>query len=446
MLNFENRTGPVIDPPVPYPDLAVPDWWRDAKLGFFVHWGIYSVPAWAYPGPALPDNPYHWHRYAEWYANTVRFPDGPTAQRHRLQFGEGASYEDLLDQWRAESFDPGALVDRLTRAGGRYLIPVTKHHDGCCLWETGTTPFNTVQRGPRRDLVGEFAEAARDRGIRFGVYYSGALDWHVSDFPAIASDAELFGLRRNDPGFARYAAAQLRELINRFRPDVVWNDIDWPDAGKGHGPDALGALLTEYRALVPEGVVNDRWGIPAHGHLTREYSHVPDLMETPWEATRGIGLSFGLNTDEPKQHTLTGAELIRLLVDVVAKNGNLLLNLGPDAAGAVPDAQLAVVDELGDWMADNAPAIHGTRPWRRFGEGDDIRYTQRDGDLFVHVLDPERGTIRLPADVPRPAYWLGVPGDSGSEAPMDGDALTVPAALMRRPVAVAVCPGGAHAG
>ncbi|OYO16728.1 alpha-L-fucosidase [Enemella evansiae] len=445
MLNFEHRTGPVIDPPVRYPDLTVPAWWRDAKLGFFVHWGIYSVPAWAYAGPDRPaDNPYHWHRYAEWYANTVRFTDGPTAALHRHRYGTGTSYADLLDDWHAESFDATEFVDRLTRTGGRYLVPVTKHHDGCCLWGTGTTPFNTVRRGPRRDLIDELARAARAHRMRLGLYYSGALDWHVSDFPPIAGDAELFAFRRNDPEFAGYAAGQLRELIERFRPDILWNDIDWPDAGKDHGPDSLATLLTEYRNLVPDGVVNDRWGIPAHGHLTREYSHVPDTLPEPWEATRGIGLSFGLNTDEAPEHTLTGADLVRLLVDVVAKNGNLLLNVGPDATGELPAAQTRVLDELGVWMADNADAIHGTRPWRRFGDADDFRYTQRDGDLFVHLLHPAQGVISLPTDVPHPAHWLGAPGTAAMPA-ADG-LLTVPTVLRDSPVAVAVCPGGAHAG
>lgn len=443
MLNFEHRTGPVLDEPVHYPDLTVPAWWRDAKLGFFVHWGIYSVPAWAYAGSDRPgENPYHWHRYAEWYANTVRFGDGPTAARHREHYGIGTSYEDLLDHWHAESFAADAFVQRLVTAGGSYLILVTKHHDGCCLWDTATTPFNTVRRGPGRDLIAELADAARSAGIRFGSYFSGALDWHVSDLPPISSDDELFALRRNDPGFAGYAAAQLRELMHRYRPDILWNDIDWPDAGKGNGRDSLATLLTDYRGLVPDGVVNDRWGIPVHGHLTREYSHVPDLLDEPWEATRGIGLSFGLNTDEAPEHTLSGAQLITLLVDVVSKNGNLLLNLGPDAAGTLQTAQARVLDELGEWMASNGSAIHGTRPWRRFGDGDDLRYTCRDGDLFVHVLDPRR-SHRLAADVPAPAYWLGAQGVTPTIA--DGD-LGVPDMLAAQPVAVAVCPGGAHAG
>lgn len=439
MLNFENRTGPDFgaDAPV-YPAQGVPDWYRDAKLGFFVHWGLYSVPAWAtaHGERAIPvEDAYTHHQYAEWYGNTVRIPGSPTWLRHQEVYGTGTSYEDLADLWRAEAFDADAFVAELVGAGARYIIPTTKHHEGFCLWDTRTTGFNAARRGPRRDLVAEIHDATRRAGARFGVYFSGALDWHVSDFPPIESDTDLFRFRRNDPLFARYSAAQLEELIARFAPEVLWNDIEWPDGGKGREKYGVAALLERYLTAVPDGVVNDRWGVPYHGFLTREYSYVADVQEQVWESTRGLGFSFGYNQAEDDRHSLSGAELIRLFVDVVAKNGNLLINVGPRADGSIPDIQLAAMRELGAWLRVNGAAVYGTRPWLRCREETGVPrvYTASQDAVHVHVLDPSGGVVELPVELAEPgsARW----GD-GSVAGVDGGVAVVPDHLRGEPVAV----------
>jgi alpha-L-fucosidase len=172
-------------------DLArpLPAWLASAKLGIFIHWGPYSVPAWAEPTGALgavpeaewfPHNP-----YAEWYANTIRIPGTPAAQHHHEVFSD-APYDDFLDQWTASNFNPAAWARLFVEAGASYVIPTTKHHDGVALWDApGTGTRNTVHRGPRRDLIGEIADAVRKAGLSFGVYYSGGLDWGVTDFPPI---------------------------------------------------------------------------------------------------------------------------------------------------------------------------------------------------------------------------------------------------------------------
>lgn len=449
MLNFETRVGPDFGSSGPvYPSAAVPEWYRDAKLGFFVHWGLYSVPAWGTPTgtrnvPA--EDAYAHHQYAEWYGNTVRIEGSPTWERHQDVFGTGTNYEDLADLWDANAFDPSAFVGSLVDAGARYVIPTTKHHEGFCLWDTATTPFNAAKRGPKRDLISEIAAETRAAGARFGVYFSGALDWHVSDFPPIESDTDLFRYRRNDERFARYSAAQLEELIERFAPDILWNDIDWPDGGKGHDPYAVAALLERYLEKIPHGVVNDRWGVPYHGFITREYRHVEDIIEQPWESTRGLGFSFGYNQVEGPEHTLSGDALIRLLVDVVSKNGNLLINVGPRADGSIPELQQQSMAAMGSWLRGNGEAIYGTRPWVRAGDAAQaVSYTQKDGQLFVQASDPTQGTAALPAEfrAGTTVHWLGAGGSQPAEVlpatPGVPARLAVPDALRGEAVAVAV--------
>ena len=439
MLNFEKRTGPDFGADAPtYPAGEVPDWYRDAKLGFFIHWGLYSVPAWAttHGERDVPvEDAYTHHQYAEWYANTVRITGSPAWLRHQDRYGTGTSYEDLAQLWRVDSFDADALVGELVDAGARYVIPTTKHHDGFCLWETATTGFNAVRRGPGRDLIAELHDATRRAGARFGVYFSGALDWHVSDFPPIESDTDLFRFRRNDARFARYAAAQLAELVERFVPEVLWNDIEWPDGGKGRDDFALAAVLGRYLDAVPDGVVNDRWGVPYHGFLTREYTGMDGIADQVWESTRGLGYSFGYNQAEDTSHSMSGAALVRHLVEVVSRNGNLLINVGPRADGSIPELQLAAMRELGAWLRVNGSAIYGTRPWLRCRneEGTPCAYTASEDAVFVHILDPGAATATLPEELAEGsrARWA-----DGSAAHVEGGQVIIPEGLRGEPVAV----------
>ncbi|WP_296136247.1 alpha-L-fucosidase [uncultured Tessaracoccus sp.] len=408
MLNFDERLGPDFGAEAPtYPEPGVPTWFTDAKLGFFIHLGLYSVPAWALTGDeSVPvEHAYAHHRYAEWYGNTVRIEGSPTRRRHEQVYGVGTSYEDFADLWDASGFDAERLIAEIVGAGAQYVIPTTKHHEGFCLWDTTTTSFNAARRGPRRDIIQELHDATRAAGVRFGTYFSGALDWHVSDFPPIQSDRELFLFRRNDETFARYCTAQVDELIERFRPDVLWNDIEWPDAGKGSEDFGLAALFRRYLDAVPEGVLNDRWGVPYHGFATREYRRIPAKLDHPWEATRGLGLSFGYNRDETDEDSMSGAELVQLLVDVVAKNGNLLINVGPRADGTIPDVQRAAMRELGAWLSVHGEAVYGTRPWGPGVLGEQ-RLVEKDGAVYVHLLDGDR--LELPDALRgRAVSWLG---------------------------------------
>ncbi|RRR95622.1 alpha-L-fucosidase [Glycomyces terrestris] len=334
----------------------LPEWAQEASLGIFIHWGAYAVPAWAEPehiaGEPEPEGGWFKHSsYAEWYANTIRI-EGSLAAAHHAEVYGSAPYEDFLDQWRAEAYDPAAWARAFRSLGADYVVPVTKHHDGVTLWDApGTGGFNTVDRGPKRDLLSPLAEAVRAEGMRFGVYYSGGLDWSITDAPPIVEVEDIWRHRPNDAEYAAYATAHVRDLIDRYRPSVLWNDIEWPEAGKEDG--SLEALIAYYRGEVPDGIVNDRWGADVWDYRTSEYSMGADHETgTGWEHNRGLGSSFGYNRVEDEQHTLSPRELAKHYVDVVSRGGRLLLNVGPDASGRLPDVQLRTLNGVAPWMTE----------------------------------------------------------------------------------------------
>ena len=385
----------------------VPGWFRGAKFGIFVHWGAYSVPAWAEPIGELGtiDKPtwFAHNPYAEWYANTIRI-EGSPAQRHHEEVHGGAPYDDFLDQWTAAAFDADAVLELFRRTGARYVIPTTKHHDGITLWDApGTGDRNTVRRGPRRDLVREFADAARRAGLRFGVYYSGGLDWHVTDFPPI-QDESFDSVRPVDAAYNEYAFAHVADLIERYQPDVLWGDIEWPDAGKPDGPYSFARLLERFYSAAPDGVVNDRWGLTHWDFRTSEYQQGTSVEGGQmWENCRGVGFSFGYNQLENASHYLDGPAAVRHLVDVVSRGGNFLLNVGPDEAGRIPDLQRRTLEQIGEWMGVHAAAVHDTEPLDAALGGPSeqpwVRWT-RTGDVAHAVVDGA-GPVRLSADAGR---------------------------------------------
>ena len=342
----------------------IPQWYADAKLGIFVHWGPYSVPAWAEPiGELGTIEMGYWFQhnpYAEWYYNTIRVPGSPAAEHQREEF-DGAPYDDFIDAWQPDDFDPAEFMALVKSTGARYFIPTTKHHDGVTLWDApGTGDRNTVRRGPKRDLVKDFADAARAEDIRFGVYYSGGLDWHYSDLPPIVGD-ELISTRPTDLGYATYAYKQVEDLIKRYSPDVLWGDIEWPDAGKPLGPVSMANLFDKFYAAAPDGVSNDRWGTTHWDFRTSEYQNGLSVEGTGgWENCRGIGYSFGHNRLEDESHMLSGPDAVKHFVDVVSRGGNLLLNVGLTARGTVPDLQRKTLEHLGAWNDVNGSAVFGS--------------------------------------------------------------------------------------
>ena len=367
----------------------LPEWFRGAALGIFVHWGPYSVPAWAEPtgelGAVDREEWYAHNPYAEWYANTMRIEGSPAHQHHQEVYG-GAPYDDFIDQWKAELFDADEVLSVVAATGARYFIPTTKHHDGVTLWDApGTDGRNTVARGPQRDLIGEFAEATRAAGLRFGVYYSGGFDWHFSDKPAIERDEDS---APNDLAYAEYAYDHMADLIERYRPDILWGDISWPSAGIAPGEKSLEHVFGSFYDTVPDGVVND--------FRTSEYVHGTAVeVGEAWENTRGIGLSFGHNRNETSEHLLSADGAVHLLVDVVSRGGNLLLNIGLEASGRIPELQRRTLEGIGEWNGLYGHAVFGAHPEPRLQPSDDpwLRWTRTDD--AVHAVIDMSGEVRL---------------------------------------------------
>lgn len=438
-----NTTADQADTPELWASLKrpLPDWFRQARFGIFIHWGPYSVPAWAEPTGALgavPDDQWFTHNaYAEWYYNTIRIPGSPAAQHHRDVYSD-APYDDFLDAWTAAEFDPGDWAALFSRAGAEYVIPTTKHHDGVALWEApGTGARTTVHRGPARDLVGAVADAVRAEGLRFGVYYSGGLDWSITNLAPHTRSAEVRSLRPVDAAYATYAYLHVEDLIRRYAPNVLWNDIEWPDAGKRGGPYSLHALFEHYYAAVPEGVVNDRWGNTHWDFQTSEYeAHRESESAEAWENCRGIGFSFGYNQLEDEAQSLNGHQLARHLTDVVSRGGRLLLNVGPTAEGRIPDVQRRSLEELGRWMTTAGPILRassvvpaevaapGDAPW--------VRWLSIPGSL-VAVVDGAD-----PVPLPHAGDGLGtrparLAGDEGRVEVIEGQLRVVSASPSAGP-------------
>lgn len=377
----------------------LPDWYADAKLGIFVHWGLYSVPGWAPLQHAdhdfatqdyIKNNP-----YAEWYYNVMRVTGSPT-QAYQEEHFHSADYYDFARTFDEESkrWSPDDWVQTFRDAGARYVVLTTKHHDGFALWPTGVKNPNQRNLSAKRDIVGDLSVSARKAGLKMGLYYSGGYDWTFNRGP-IEQQADYETVKPESVAYGTYADAQIKELIARYHPAVLWNDIDWPKSG-----NAL-QVMADYYNAVPEGVVDDRFGVKHSDFTSPEYAKLDHISEKKWEECRGLGRSFGYNRAEGEAETIAPAELISLLADVVSKNGNLLLDVGPEADGTIPPVQMDRLTKLGVWLKQNGDAIYGTRPWTRAeaktGDGTEVRFTRKGTKLYAILLTrPDTRTITVP--------------------------------------------------
>jgi alpha-L-fucosidase len=365
----------------------------------------------------LFDNP-----YAEWYLNSMQLKGSPTWNHQRETYGPDATYDDFREAFNRDSRDADldALASLIESSGARYAVLTTKHHDGFTLWPATTPHPKKGRYHAERDLVADVCAALRARDLRAGLYYSGGYDWPYND-AVLSNPADAMLAVPSDSSYVQYATAHVRELIDRFQPSVLWNDICWPAGGN------LAELFAHYYNNVPDGVINDRW-LQAPGHRgavgdtlargagtviqalwrfipesqksltfpaahhydfsTPEYASFDEIKERKWESTRGVGHSFGANRNERPQDIVTATELIRSFCDIVSKNGNLLIGIGPKPDGTIPEEQQVPLRGLGEWMKRNGAAIYGTRPWltaqTTTSEKTEVRFTS--GAEGVHAL------------------------------------------------------------
>jgi alpha-L-fucosidase len=376
-------------------DIPVPAWFDDAKFGILIHWGVYSVAG-----------------FSSGYNYTEHFPQfmyrtgagsrHPAEHAAFLQQRFGAAppdfgYKDLVPLFRAERFDPAAWARLFHRAGARYVILTGEHHDGFALWDSALTPWNAVRQGPRQDLVGLLAAAVREAGLKYGVsfhrerhYWFFAQERSVGGTPhaAIAEEirrhpeaASLYGPFQFSADFMEDYLKRWQEITDRYHPDFMWIDgfasksqAQWK-TWQVYGARLIADYLNQAAARNQEVYFNNKgrnetnWP-RSEGLGCRESDNLTfEGIGAKWQNPATLGRSYGYSFEEEKNDDYkTPTELIHLLCDVVSKNGNLLLNIGPRADGTIPEAMERRLLAIGRWLAINGEAIYGTRPWKIFGE------------------------------------------------------------------------------
>ncbi len=377
-----------------------PEWFDDARFGIFIHWGVYSVPAWGPKG-----------KYSEWYWHSL-FHDKATRQFHNRVYGEDFKYQDFAAMFKAEMFDPQQWADVFKKSGAKYVVLTSKHHDGFCLWPSAESwNWNSVDTGPHRDLAGDLIEAVHDKGLRMGFYYS-FYEWY---HPLYQNDLERFVTEHTLP--------QLKDLVLRYEPDIVWGDGEWDHPSSVWKSTEFLAWLFNESPVKDYVAINDRWGEETRGvhggYYTTEYFRVhSDTIEEykhSWEECRGMGSSFGYNRNEDLAEYKSATELLHILIQTTCNGGNLLLDIGPTGDGRIPVIMEERLIEMGKWLQVNGEAIYGTRRWRTTEEGEFVRYTSK-GENTVYAICLEWPGKELRLEAPKPASntevrMLGYGGD-----------------------------------
>ncbi len=417
----------------------VPAWYRDAKFGIFIHWGVYSVPAFG----------------NEWYPRNMYIQGTPEYQHQVATYGLESKfgYKDFIPMFTAEHFDPDAWVDLFARAGARYIVPVAEHCDGFAMYDSSITRWNAAKMGPDRDIVGALEQATRKRGLRFGVsshraehwwWYDGGMQFDsdvrnpaFADLYGPAQPRTLLGddnAKEPDPNhlerwlppdkaFLDDWLARSSELVDKYHPDFMY--FDW-----WIGQPAFQPYLRRFAAYYYNRAVARKQGVvltykdydfPANtAVLDVERGKLDALNLLPWQTDTSVSIhSWGyVNNDSYR----SAASLIGELVDVVSKNGNLLLNVGPKPDGTIPQEAQTILLKMGRWLETNGEAIYGSRPWLLYGEGpttvkshalytdqqqftpEDIRFTTHNGALYAIALGwPAAGELRIHT------LWQGTP-------------------------------------
>jgi alpha-L-fucosidase len=405
-----------------------PDWFRDAKFGIWSHWGPQAVPG-----------------QGDWYARFMYVPGHPHYDHHVRTYGHPSTtgYKDLIPLWKAERFDPDALMAKYAAAGARYFVSMGVHHDNFDLWASKHQRWNATAMGPKRDIVGAWKAAAARRGLRFGVseHLAASYTWwhpnHLYDqfWPKLGVSydgadrrfADLYHDNRDEPfintpqswyttntAYHRHWFDRIRDLVDTYQPDLLYSDGGLPFGEVGR---TLVAHLYNTSMARGRGRVDAVYACKdsGSGEFHRragvqdvERGVLPGINALPWQTDTSNGDWF-YNPDHPYKST---AEVVAMLADIVSKNGNLLLNVVQHPDGSLPPESERLLAELADWMTVNGEAIHGTRPWTTFGEGPtetaagmfkekadysarDMRFTTKRNVLYAITLGEPSGAVTI---------------------------------------------------
>ncbi len=388
-----------------------PDWFKDAKLGIYFHWGVYSVPAFG----------------SEWYPRNMHIKERPEYKHHIENYGSPAEfgYHDFVPMFRAEHFDAADWADLFQQAGARFAGPVAEHHDGFAMWASSLTPWNALNKGPGRDITGELAEELRARDMKLVTTFHHArnnqhrvkrndeLVWtghypRVEGWPTVSEDPELRMLYGNVPRdeFLEIWKEKLIEVIDKYQPDLMWFDSWFDEIPEEYQKSYLAYYLNHADKLNKGVVVTTKQDdLPREiSVLDIEKGRMGELTDYPWLTDDTISRGSWCYTEDLEIKPTS--EVLHSLIDIVSKNGVLLLNISPKADGTIPDNQRQVLIEMGAWLNEFGEAIYGTRPWITHGEGPtelkegtfggftdaggytakDIRFTTKDDRIYAIVL------------------------------------------------------------
>jgi alpha-L-fucosidase len=379
----------------------VPGWFHDSRFGIFIHWGVYSVPAWGPTGDSIGV----YDKYAEWYWNKLVQPGKVQKyfrEYHNKTYGPNFRYQDFAPMFKAELFDPDKWADLFEKSGAKYVVLTSKHHEGFTLWPSAQSwNWNSLDIGPHRDLAGDLTTAVKKKGLHMGFYYS-LYEWfnptYLNNFPVYVDE---------------HMIPQMKDLVTRYKPDILWTDGEWEKTSKEWKSEEFLSWLYNDSPVKENIVVNDRWGSETrskHGGIyTTEYGLIGDkegidnTVPHPWEECRGIGTSFGFNRTEGLSDYSTTEQLIKLLVSTVSAGGNLLLDIGPAADGTIPVIMQQRLLDIGKWMKTNGEAIYGTDAFIRNktdeainpGTNKNIFFTKRNTDVYVICVDWPSADLEL---------------------------------------------------
>lgn len=388
----------------------MPQWYDDSKIGLSMHWGVYSVPAWAPREKGIS--------YAEWYGNRMNNKNNPTYHYHKENYGTDFTYDNFIPLWKAELYNPAEWAAFAKKMGAKYMFITSKHHDGFCLWPTKYTDRNSMKMGPKKDILGQYFKAARKQGLKVGLYYS-LYEWYNPLYTG--KDIPYAGLKKVNNYVDDFMIPQIKELIDLYHPDFFFFDGEWDH------PEAFWKMMevvayyyNEAAKRNQEVFVNDRFGKGSRGKqgdlLNVEYGSDKDsegLLTRKWSFWQGIAKTFGYNQDTDPEDCLTPKQFIDKVIDGVSRNGNFDINVGPTAAGEIPDYEQYPLLKLGEWLETNGEAIYETQYFSTQTEGD-IRFTCKGDYVYAIFLKWQGEEFKLKSAKPvenSQITMLGVPGE-----------------------------------